>query len=33
MRQTRLPDPFADQVVDVWGQTRQEWRENRKNFL
>lgn len=33
MRQARLPDPYADQVVDVWGQTREEWRENRKKLL
>lgn len=33
MRQARLPDPYADQVVDVWGQTRKDWRENRKKFL
>lgn len=33
MRQARLPDPFADLVVDVWGQARDEWRENRKKFL
>ena len=33
LRQARLPDPYADQVVDVWGQTRNEWRENRKKLL
>lgn len=33
MRQARLPDPYADQVVDVWGQTRDAWRENRKKLL
>lgn len=33
MRQARLPDPYADQIVDVWGQTGEAWRENRKNLL
>lgn len=33
MRQARLPDPYADQVVDVWGQTRDEWHENRKKLF
>lgn len=33
MRQARLPDPYADQVVDVWGQTGEAWRENRENLL
>lgn len=33
LRQARRPDPYADQVVDVWGQTRDEWRENRMQFL
>lgn len=33
LRQARLPDPYADQVVDVWGQSRDEWRENRKKFV
>ncbi|OYX34466.1 MAG: GNAT family N-acetyltransferase [Caulobacterales bacterium 32-69-10] len=22
----KLPDPFADQPVDIWGQTREQWR-------
>ncbi|MDC7682623.1 GNAT family N-acetyltransferase [Asticcacaulis sp. BYS171W] len=26
----RLPEPYADAAVDIWGQTRAEWRENRK---
>jgi RimJ/RimL family protein N-acetyltransferase len=33
MRQARLPDPYADQIVDVWGQTGEAWRENRENLL
>ena len=33
MRQTRLPDPYADLVVDVWGQTREAWRANREKLL
>ena len=33
MRQARLPDPYADLVVDVWGQTRAEWRVNREKLL
>jgi len=33
MRQAQLPDPYADQIVDVWGQTGEAWRENRKNLL
>jgi RimJ/RimL family protein N-acetyltransferase len=28
----RLPDPYASHVTEIWGQTRDEWRENRKNF-
>ena len=28
----RLPEPFQEAVVDVWGQTRAEWAENRKRF-
>jgi RimJ/RimL family protein N-acetyltransferase len=30
IRQARLPDPYADMVVDLWGQTRTEWRKNRQ---
>lgn len=26
LRRTNLPPPFEDAVVDVWGQTRDEWR-------
>ena len=26
----RLPDPYAAEVVDIWGQTRDEWRLNRR---
>ncbi|MCR6659151.1 MAG: GNAT family N-acetyltransferase [Asticcacaulis sp.] len=33
MSYTNLPDPFADMAVDIWGQTRDEWAENRKNLL
>jgi RimJ/RimL family protein N-acetyltransferase len=33
LRQAYLPDPYADLLVDIWGQTRDEWRENRKKFL
>ncbi len=29
---TRLPEPFQDAVVDAWGQTRDQWQENRKQF-
>ena len=29
----RLPDPYADQAVDIWGQTAAQWRENRVRFL
>ena len=25
----KLPDPYADQAVDIWGQTREEWNANR----
>lgn len=28
----RLPVPLDDQDVDVWGQTREQWRENRKRL-
>jgi RimJ/RimL family protein N-acetyltransferase len=24
----KLPDPYSDSNVDIWGQTREEWREN-----
>jgi RimJ/RimL family protein N-acetyltransferase len=27
----RLPPPFADSPVDIWGQTREEWRARRPN--
>ena len=33
MRQAWLPDPYADQLCDIWGQTRAEWRVNRENLL
>ncbi len=32
MRQAYLPDPYADLMVDIWGQTCEGWRENRKKF-
>lgn len=25
LRQSSLPEPYADHIVDVWGQTREEW--------
>jgi hypothetical protein len=25
LRQARMPPPFQDRVVDVWGQTREQW--------
>ena len=32
LRRTNLPAPFEDQMVDVWGQTRDEWTANRARF-
>ncbi|KLJ02159.1 GNAT family N-acetyltransferase [Luteimonas sp. FCS-9] len=32
LRSARLPAPFDDHVVDVWGQTRVQWREHRRRF-
>ena len=29
---TRLPAPFNDARVDAWGQSRDQWAENRKRF-
>lgn len=29
---TQLPTPFQDAVVDAWGQSRDQWTENRKRF-
>jgi len=26
----QLPAPFADHVIDIWGQTRDEWQDRRK---
>jgi len=26
----KLPAPFEDAVIDIWGQTREQWTENRK---
>nr|WP_024890013.1 GNAT family N-acetyltransferase [Luteimonas huabeiensis] len=28
----RLPAPFEDHPIEIWGQTREQWRENRKRF-
>jgi RimJ/RimL family protein N-acetyltransferase len=30
LRRTNLPAPFESMMVDVWGQSRQEWSERRK---
>ena len=29
---TRMPPPFDQLTVDAWGQTREQWLENRKRF-
>jgi RimJ/RimL family protein N-acetyltransferase len=29
---TKLPEPFLDAQVDDWGQSREQWLENRKQF-
>ena len=29
----QLPAPFQDAVIDLWGQTRDEWRDNRRRLL
>lgn len=29
---TQMPPPYADLPVDAWGQSREDWRENRKRF-
>lgn len=29
---TKMPAPFDHLPVDAWGQTREQWRENRKRF-
>ena len=29
LRPGRLPPPFQDREVEIWGQTREEWRKNR----
>lgn len=29
---TRMPEPFQDNPVDNWGQSRQQWQANRKQF-
>ena len=28
----RLPDPYADVAIDIWGQTADQWRHNRRRF-
>lgn len=28
----RLPEPYSTHVIDVWGQTKAEWRANRAHF-
>ncbi|HWU50025.1 MAG TPA: GNAT family N-acetyltransferase [Asticcacaulis sp.] len=28
----KLPDPYAHERVDIWGQSRADWRGNRKRF-
>jgi RimJ/RimL family protein N-acetyltransferase len=28
----KLPDPFASLPVDIWGQSREEWRINRQRL-
>ncbi|WP_031237979.1 GNAT family N-acetyltransferase [Asticcacaulis sp. AC466] len=33
MREARLPPPFESHVVDIWGQTRGEWRVNRTRLI
>jgi RimJ/RimL family protein N-acetyltransferase len=30
LRQDRMPEPFADQVCDIWGQSREQWRSRAK---
>ena len=29
----RLPAPFQDALIDLWGQTRDEWRDNRRRLI
>ena len=29
----QLPAPFQDATIDLWGQTRDEWRDNRRRLL
>ena len=29
---TRMPAPYDEAVVDAWGQTREQWADNRKRF-
>ncbi|THD77474.1 MAG: N-acetyltransferase [Phenylobacterium sp.] len=30
LRQDRMPAPFSDQVCDIWGQSREQWRARAK---
>ena len=32
LRQAQMPAPFVDQVLDVWGQSREQWRVNRETL-
>jgi RimJ/RimL family protein N-acetyltransferase len=32
LRSGRLPDPYGDTPIDVWGQTREQWRARRKEL-
>jgi RimJ/RimL family protein N-acetyltransferase len=29
----RLPPPFAESPVDIWGQTREEWQQRRRDLI
>jgi len=31
-RQTRMPPPYASEIVEVWGQSRAEWQANRQTL-
>jgi RimJ/RimL family protein N-acetyltransferase len=30
LRQSPMPPPYENEIVDVWGQSRDEWRQNRE---
>jgi RimJ/RimL family protein N-acetyltransferase len=32
LREARMPPPFDEHVVDIWGQSGAQWRENRKRL-